>query len=429
MSDEGFDVIVVGAGPAGSIAAYELARKGYQVALLERGAAAGAKNVTGGRMYSHALRNVLPEFRDEAPLERQVTVERITFLGEASGTTLEYSDAALANPPYDSYTLLRADFDAWLASKAEEAGAFLATGVMVDDLLIKDGAVVGVRAGEDEMEAKIVLAADGVNSLLAQKAGLRGELRPAEVAVGAKEIIELGAGKIEDRFGLESGSGAAQLYVGDATKGIQGGGFLYTNKETVSLGVVVSPHKIGAAKVMLPDVVESFRHNPQVQRLLAGGKVVEYSGHLIPEAGVSMMPKPYRSGFLVLGDAAGLALNTGYTVRGIDFAIGSGHAAAEAAAEALQKGDVSEAVLAGYLTRLRNSFVLGELQLYRDAPSFMEADRIYAAYPQLVEGLMRKLFMVDGTTREHLLARMMPVIRQIGLTRLGRDAWRGVHVL
>ncbi len=244
MAEDRFSAIVVGAGPAGSTAAYLLAREGHDVLLIERGAAPGSKNMFGGRMYAHALNRIIPGFWEEAPVERPVVSEIVTFLNDGRSLSINCRDDAWARPPYHSFTLLRAEFDAWLASKAEEAGAMLACNICVDDLLFEDEKVVGIRAGEDEMFADVVIAADGVNSVLAQKAGLARMFSAKQVATGIKMIIELPAETISGRFQLGENEGAAQLFVGGCTNGMQGGGFLYTNKSCLSLGLVVNADEL-----------------------------------------------------------------------------------------------------------------------------------------------------------------------------------------
>ena len=93
-----FDAVVVGAGCAGSVAAYQLASAGKSVLLIERGADAGAKNMTGGRIYTHSLEAVFPDFAEEAPLERKITTERISFITEDENTTMEFASPRLGRP-------------------------------------------------------------------------------------------------------------------------------------------------------------------------------------------------------------------------------------------------------------------------------------------------------------------------------------------
>jgi electron transfer flavoprotein-quinone oxidoreductase len=430
MSEERMDAIVVGAGPAGSAAALTLARAGLEVLLVERGTSVGSKNMTGGRLYTHALQRLIPEYQKSAPLERRVTRELITFLTEQSAVSLDYSSTLLGA---NSYTVLRARFDPWLAEQVENAGAMVAPGVKVDDLLIENGRVVGIRCGEDEMYANVVIIAEGANSLLPRKAGLRtAEMKPNQMGTGVKSTIELPRQVIEDRFHLTGDAGACQLFVGSVTEGLPGGGFLYTNSESVSLGLVLTVESMLHHKVRPADLMENFKQHPAIAPLIEGGKVVEYSAHLVPEGGIAMMPQVTGDGVLVTGDAAGFVLNLGYTVRGMDFAIASGMHAAEAVIEAKAAGDFSKAGLAGYERRLKESFVLKELALYKDAPHFIESTpRMFGTYPALLESILGRLFTVTGTTQPVHFAKvaMAELKGKVSLWDLATDAWKGGRAL
>lgn len=428
MSEECFDAIVVGAGPAGSVAAYCMAKAGLEVLLIERGSTPGEKNMTGGRLYGHSLQKIIPNFWEEAPIERQVVRETVTFMTGETAVSLDVKSQKWNESP--SFTVLRSEFDAWLASKAEEAGAMLAAGCKVDELIIKDGKVVGVRCDEDEMLANVVIAADGVNSLLVQKAGIRGELLPKHVATGAKEVIELPRKVIEDRFNLSGDNGAAQLYVGECTRGLQGGGFIYTNKNTVSLGLVITAEEFAHTEHRIIDLIEEFKMHPAIQPLIEGGKVVEYSGHLVPEGGLDMMPPLVHDGLLIVGDAAGLVLNIGYMVRGMDLAIASGEAAANAVIAAKEKEDYSKQGLASYQKDLENSFVMQDLKTYSKFPTFMENKRIFGHYPFFVEEMMVNLFKVNQTPAKPIVKSTLSNIKKYGgLVQLAKDAWKGVSAL
>ncbi len=431
MAEEKFTAIVVGAGPAGSTAAYVLAKEGHDVVLVERGTAPGSKNMYGGRMYSHALNRIIPGFWEEAPVERPIAQESITFLNGDQSVSISCGNMSWAADPYHSFTLLRAEFDAWLAAKAEEAGALLACGIRVDELLIDGGKVIGIRAGEDDMLADVVVAADGVNSLLAQKAGWAKMFAPSQVATGVKQIIELPAETISQRFQLEGNNGAARLFVGDCSNGMQGGGFLYTNKSSISLGLVINAGELRRCRVKLCDIMEDFKSNPHIAPLIEGGEVAEYSAHLVPEAGLAMMPQLYGDGMLVAGDAAGFVLNLGYTVRGMDFAVASGEAAARTVIEAKARNDFSRQGLSRYMDLLKQSFVLRDLEAYRKAPEFLENERMFKAYPKLVTGLAGKLFTVDGAPPVHLMKMVLGQIKQSGISlfQLARDSWKGARRL
>lgn len=401
---ERFDAIVVGAGPAGSAAALTLARKGFSTLLVERGRAPGVKGMFGGRIYSWALHDLLPEWAKDCPVERYVIRENLAFLTEDASLAIAYESPKLGRGRTASFTALRAKFDAWLAKKAQEAGAVLVTGIRVDDLWREGGKVRGVAvAPNDRVAADLVVIAEGATSTLVQKAGLRSDLAPREVSVGVKETIELPAETIQERFGLGDKEGAAFVFAGQASLGLRGGGFLYTNQATVSLGLVVSSEDLAQKKVEIQEVQTRFRMHPTVQRWLRGGKVVEYSAHLVPELGAGMVPRLWGDGVLVAGDAAGFLINNGYTFRGVDLAIASGIAAGEAAEAARTAGGMSAANLSAYEKFLRVRNVLTDLERFRRAPLYLKNERLFDVYPRMLMEMAERVYTVDGTGKPRLL--------------------------
>lgn len=424
MSD--FEAVVVGAGCAGSAAAYELARAGRSVLLVERGNFAGAKNMTGGRLYTHALERLIPDFRDRAPLERRITHERVSLLANDASFTVDFSSQAMKEQGKESYTVLRAPFDQWLASEAEEAGAELVCGIPVEDLIVDDdGAVKGIVAGGDEITADVTVLCDGANSRLASRAMGAATPSPSSMAVGVKQVYELPANVITDRAMAQSNSdGAAWLFVGDCTKGSFGGGFAYTNAESVSIGIVVGLDALArGGEATVCQMLEDFKAHPGVAPLIAGGKLVEHSGHMVPEGGFDAMPELVGDGVLIAGDAAMMCLNLGYMVRGMDYAIAAGQMAGLTAAEAIVAGDVSKDGLSGYMSWLESSFVMKDLALHRGTPGFLEHfDRMFDGYPDMVRDIMNGLFIVDGSPDAPLRDSVMPALGQIGLLNIVKDA-------
>jgi electron transfer flavoprotein-quinone oxidoreductase len=425
-----FDAIVVGSGCAGSVAAYELAKAGKSVLVIERGNFAGAKNMTGGRIYTHALREVFPDFEEDAPLERKISHERISLISPDSNMTIDFASNDLLVEGQESYSVLRAPFDQWLAQKAEDAGAEYIYGIAVEELVKEGSRVVGVKAGEDEITADVVVLADGVNSLLTASAV--GYKRPSAhtIAVGIKQVIELAPGVIEDRLLTNEGEGAAWLFVGDCTHGHIGGGFMYTNKESISLGMVATISDVATAETPIYQMLEDFKQHPSIAPLIRGGKLVEHSGHMVPEAGINMMPELTGDGVLLAGESAMMCVNLGYQVRGMDYAIAAGMHAGRSAAAALDAGDTSKAGLAGYITALENSFVLKDLKQFSKFPHFMEScTRLFNEYPVMVKDIFNQLFVVDGTPGKPLKKRIMPIVKKIGLMNLLKDVLGGVKAL
>lgn len=425
---ENFDVIIVGAGLAGLSAGYALAKSGAEVLILERGDYPGAKNVTGGRIYLNPVRSFFPEnFWDKAPLERPVSAEIITMLAEGGAASMRYRTQEFAQPPYPSYTIQRSRFDRWFGTQAANAGAMLVNKSRVDDLIRENGKIVGVIAGGEELGAKVVLACDGALSLIAEKAGLRPSGKAKDFAVGFKEVIELSEQTIEDRFNLAKGEGAAQLFMGSLTRGRFGGGFVYTNKSSLSLGMVVGIKDLMEKQpgIEAPALIEAFKTTPEVASLIAGGELIEYSAHVLPEAGYKGMQPCFGDGILVAGDAAGLALNMGLLVRGMEFAIASGALAAQAVVKALEKEDYSAASLSMYRKLLEQSFVLQDLMTFQEAPHVLDNPRLFNHYPALVNGVLRDLFTIDNRPKSSFVRTVRNHLNFGELAGILKDAWGG----
>jgi electron transfer flavoprotein-quinone oxidoreductase len=400
---EKFDAIIVGAGLAGLAAAYTLAQEGLEVLVLERGDYAGAKNVTGGRLYLNPIRDMFPDLWKKAPLERFIAREEVAIVAKERSLTMSYCGEDLRQEPYQSYSILRAKFDRWLAKQAERKGAMLVTKSRVDDVIIDNGQVVGVLAGGEELHADVIIACDGVLSLVAEKAGLRKPGVPRDFAVGFKEVIELDPTVIEDRFGLNGNEGAARLYMGEVTKGKFGGGFLYTNKESLSLGIVVGIKDLmEGEQVQAPSLLDDFKQRPEVASLIRGGQTVEYSAHVIPEGGLKALTKLYGNGILVAGDAAGLSMNIGVTVRGMEYAMASGYLAAQAVLKAREAGQYSASQLAVYELLLKDSFVMKDFQNFKDAPAALDNPRFFTVYPEMITTMMSELYAVGAGPKERI---------------------------
>ena len=215
-----------------------------------------------------------------------------------------------------------------------------------------------------------------------------------------KEVIKLPKNVIEDRFNVDEDEGVAQLFIGYASKYVPGGGFLYTNKETVTLGVVVRLEHAIKNKLAVYDLVEDFRQHPYIKKLIKGGVVIEYAAHLIPESGIWGKPsKLYMNGLLLVGDAAGFTLSTGFTVRGVDLAFWSGVLAAETIKKAHDEGKYPEETLSHYETLLKQSFIINELEAFKRAPIFLSNLRLYETYPKLICEFLREIYTVDGTPK------------------------------
>ncbi len=401
---EKFDIIIVGAGLAGLASAYTLAQEGLEVLVLERGDYPGAKNVTGGRIYVNPVRNLFPDLLEKAPFERFIAHEGVTIMAGERSVSMSYSGNELLEEPYQSYSILRSKFDRWLAKQVEAKGAMLLGKVKVDDVIIENERVIGVLVAGDELHADVVIACDGVLSLISEKAGLRQAGSAKDFAVGFKEIIELKPEIINERFNLEGDEGAARMYMGEVTKGKFGGGFLYTNKDSISLGIVAGIRDLmeGSPEVEAPSLLDEFKQRPEVARLIKGGETVEYSAHAIPEGGFKALSSLYGNGILVAGDAAGLSMNIGVTVRGMEYALASGYYAAQAVLMAREAGDFSAETLSVYKTLLEKSFVLQDFKNFQEAPMVLENQRFFKHYPEMAGNIMRDIYAVSDGPKNRL---------------------------
>jgi electron transfer flavoprotein-quinone oxidoreductase len=415
-----FDVVVVGAGPAGSSAALVAARGGLRVCLLERGPFPGAKNMYGGVTYARVLDDLVPRWWDEAPVQRWITRRSTMFATGSQSVSVDVQSQAWGAPPYNGATTFRSEFDQWFASKAEEAGAVLVTGTTATGLLRDPGGrVCGVVTDRPDgsIGARLVIACDGVNSFLAKEAGLYEHFSSEHFTLGAKEVLHLGKEEIDRRFGLVDRQGVDIEIVG-LTQGVPGGAFLYTNLESVSVGVVVSVVALGRSGIRPEDLIAGVKRHPAIAPSLRGADLVEYSAHTIPEGGYDTMPNLVTDGLLVAGDAGGFCLAAGLFLEGVNFAIGSGRAAGETAVAAAAAGDWSASGLSTYEERLARTFVMADHKKMRRAPALMLSPRMQVRYPGLVCDLAEELFTVTNPRPKPGLLRLFERSRRRHLVRL-----------
>jgi electron transfer flavoprotein-quinone oxidoreductase len=418
-----FDAVVVGAGPAGSAAALALARAGRSVVLVERGPFPGAKNVYGGVVYARILDEVEPRWWEQVPVQRWVVRRSTMVLTDTQAVTVDVRAAAWGEAPYNGMTIYRADFDSWLADRAVAAGAKLVTSTVATGLLRdRSGRVCGVRTDRDggHLEAPIVVACDGVNSFLGKEAGLVPPTDSSHLTLGAKEVLALPAAVINDRFGLGPGQGLDIEAVG-ATGGVPGGGFLYTNRDSLSVGVVLSLSGLVASGRRPEEILAGFKAHPAIAPYLRDTSLLEYSAHLLPEGGYDHMPELVADGLMLAGDAAGMTLAGGIWLEGVNFAIGAGLAAGRTAAAALTRGDVSASGLAGYRQALESSFVLADHRRLRRLPELVLSERMQNGYTKVACDLAERLFTVDNPTPKPGIGRLIA-----SSLRRHRVRWRDV---
>lgn len=401
--EEKFDCIIVGGGIAGLSAAMTLARADRRFLLVERGEFCGAKNVSGGVLWGTDLARLVPEYwLEDGGIERYVNHRRLTFLDEQSSFSLDFKSTHFEETPYAGVIVLRARFDNWLAGKVEEAIAasahpeesFLATNILVEEVIQQDGRVTGIRAGGEEFFADCVILAEGVNNLLTRQIGLEQDYVPADhVMVGVKEVIAFDRTVLEDRFQLDAKSGMSNEFVGFASGGIEGGGFLYTNRESVSIGLVLGMKDLREKGGTPQDLLNEFKFHPALKDMLRGGEELEYSAHVVSNGDIRGMPKElYADGVLIAGEAGHLLINAGKAIQGMDFAMRSGILAAETVVEASAAGDFTAQRLKRYRDRLEESFVLKDMRGFQNAVHLLHEPMMYDALPKIAGEFGRRFF-------------------------------------
>ena len=439
--DESFDCIIVGGGIAGLSAAMTLARGGATFLLVERGEWSGAKNVSGGVLWGTDLNRLVPTYWEEEDggWERFVNHRRLSLMDAGASFSLDFKSDHFDTPPYTGVTVLRSRFDAWLAGKVEEAIAasphpdesFLATDILVESILLDEkGAATGIRAGGEDFHARCVILAEGVNNLLARQVGLEKEYVPADhVAVGVKEVIRLGREVVEDRFQLSGRSGLTNEFVGAATDGIDGGGFLYTNLESLSVGLVIGMEALRGTGRTPYDLLNDFKQHPAVADMVRGGEVVEYSAKVVSTGDIRGVPsKLVMDGLMIAGEAAHLVLNAGRAIQGMDYAMRTGILAAETALSAVGAGDTSAASLAPYRQRLDQSYVMQDMKAFQGAVHLLHSPHMTGALPRMACDFGREFFTVDNRPTRKATAILRDVrkkhIKLMDFLKLGARAGR-----
>jgi electron transfer flavoprotein-quinone oxidoreductase len=420
------EVIVVGGGPAGISAAITIARAGKKVVLIERGSFSGSKNMFGGAIYTQPTKEIFPNFEESAPLERKTVMHKYIMCTENESVSATYqSKETTAN----SYSVIRSKFDRWMAMEAQKEGVVLVTETLVKELIVKENKVVGVKTELEEYFADIVIVADGVNSLLAKQIGLRKEIKPKDVALGVKEVIKLNKEKIEERFNLNDGEGAIYEVFGGPMLGQLGLGYVYTNKETVSIGLGISLETLAEEKIKPYELLDKMKSHPALTPLIKDGELVEYSAHLIPEGGYKKVPKLFTDGVMLTGDSAMLVNNLHW--EGTNLAMISGKLAGETAIVALDKNDFSANTLALYQKKMENSFVMKDLKSYKSLMDIVHgrAKSYLGYYPHKIAEFFKMFTAVDSVPKRNKYhAFIKSIFTDRSISELFRDAWGFIRI-
>jgi electron transfer flavoprotein-quinone oxidoreductase len=277
---EKYDVAIIGGGSAGLAALKQLSNLGKQAILLEAGSKIGSKNLSGGILYSKKpkkgqvtnVEQLYENFLDDAPVERKIT----KYILHSTSQDKIYSMDLTAAHDYQAnfgYSVLMGKLNFWFAKQAEESAAKLGGGIIpgvhVKSIRRNENGTLIIQTDElDEFEVKAIIAADGVNSEVAEMVGARKKFTPQQLYQGVKVIVKLPEEIIDERFGISTDEGAAHLYAGDITLNHIGGGFLYTNRDTLSVGAVYHFDSLLTNPIEPYTLIDALLKNPMVSEFI-----------------------------------------------------------------------------------------------------------------------------------------------------------------
>ena len=376
------DVLIIGGGPSGLAMAIHLAdtfkQKGqyHRILLIEKGSSIGAHILSGAVIKPDVFKELLPDVEfSEIPFNAKVTKDSMVLLGENSHITLPFHVPYMNN--IGNYTASLGQVCKYLATKAEEKGVEIYTGFAVDEILYKDGKVIGAKTKDTgldhhgnqlenfqagtRIEAKITIFAEGtrgsLTKMLIKKFDLDKDKNTQIYSLGCKELWSVPQGNIEP--------GEVYHTMGYPLNSDEfGGGFIYGLKDNkVALGIVVGlDYKDPSFDVH--DAMQVWKTTSFVSKILKGGKLVEYGAKTLPEGGFYSIPKLYVDNAMIVGDSAGLVVMP--ALKGVHLAIKSGMLAAQTASNALLNNDTSEKSLQQYETLLNNSSIRKEMYPVRN---------------------------------------------------------------
>ncbi len=356
-----YDLIIVGAGPGGSVTAKTAAENGLKTVFFERGRKPGEKNSSGCglgprmfRDFPDLMKELTP---DKCPSMREGRASRNYFINKddvVAGYIMARPTESVSYEPAKSWITMnvyRSEFDPWIAKFATEAGAELKTSTLIVDLLKENGKVCGVIDEKGQKyHAPIVIGADGVISMVAQKSGLRLKWNQNQVTLVPQYDFYAPSDKIDD-------------IMGDETLGIWWGSTFPSSyqvffRESFHQGLGNWMNWWDKNPLYYLNRVINLKYYQRLLKILEA-KPRELQAHLLP-----WLDYPYNThtdGVILIGDAGGFPCPL--EAEGIYPAMVTGKIAAEVAAEAISSGDFTKDSLKKFDERWKNTSIGEEFEV------------------------------------------------------------------
>ncbi len=425
-----YDVVVVGAGPAGASAAYFMAKQGLDVLLLERGPFPGAKICGGTSLIAEHTHKLFPNFWDECQCERIVMQQAYWIMTEDSLLSTSFQSLKFTAAPYNRFTVKRRALYQWLVDKAISAGVTFQCNYKVSEVLFDGSQAIGVQISPPQKKqffADIIVLADGANSMVAEKSNLIPRVSPQNISLYVKETIVLPANVIEERFQLAYGYGSIIGLLGYPTAGFNGTSSIHTFQDSININVGMTISDFSISGIRPYELLSRIKNHPFIRPLLVGGAVVEYGASVIPEGGYYAIPEIVHPGLLIIGDAASLVNGT----HGINLAMWSGFFAAQAAYESKKKRDFSAKKLFLYRTLLDESFVMQDLKanakiakLQQDLPYLFD---LYSKIANETAFQISKVYTMPKKAKRIFIFKKITSMQP--LLKMASDIWKVIKVV